>query len=620
MTANSANVDKASIAAFGQEWSRFDYARSSKVELVRLFERYFRIFPWKELPIDPVGFDFGCGSGRWARLVAPRAGILHCIDASPKALETAKHSLQDSANCRFHLATAESIPMADDSADFGFSLGVLHHIPDPQHALRACVQKLRIGSPFLLYVYYNFENRPAWFRYIWRGSILPRLFISRLPPIAKLAICEVIAAIVYFPLARLARIFQTSDQPGQSLPLAQYCDSTFYTMRTDALDRFGTPLERRFSRAELREMMLAAGLTNIRFSESAPHWVALGYRAEFPTRSDSSDVAENPTVLPLESSTPIPCHKRAFGVKGWCLALILTIFLMGLQGLGLKSLPYASDVLEHIFERPDSSSQPAPEGSGFQLGSLRWDVHAYSQDPKLQPLRSFYHTNCAARSGISAAVCISDVFAKTFPFGAARHDFCDRTYDPAAVLSFHLSGNPAHCMQRSALLAAVLLSAGIPARVVQILGDRQGHTLVEVWERAQGWIFFDPSTGCVIGRKGAVSSSLAMLRSSRFITAYVIGVASFHPANLASFYEGLGPTTNIRLFYPEPWLYLRTGLRFSVWPFRGRYVTPENLSWRFGLGQRSYEVGIVLLFLIALVCAAAIISAVWLRRKDLLQN
>jgi hypothetical protein len=50
-------------------------------------------------------------------------------------------------------------------------------------------------------------------------------------------------------------------------------------MRTDALDRFGTRLEQRFSRAEIERMMTNAGLSGINFSEREPFWVAVGRKA-----------------------------------------------------------------------------------------------------------------------------------------------------------------------------------------------------------------------------------------------------------------------------------------------------------------------------------------------------
>jgi hypothetical protein len=48
-------------------------------------------------------------------------------------------------------------------------------------------------------------------------------------------------------------------------------------MRTDALDRFGTRLEQRFSKNEIQQMMESAGLVDIVFREDAPFWCAVGF-------------------------------------------------------------------------------------------------------------------------------------------------------------------------------------------------------------------------------------------------------------------------------------------------------------------------------------------------------
>jgi hypothetical protein len=47
-------------------------------------------------------------------------------------------------------------------------------------------------------------------------------------------------------------------------------------MRTDALDRFGTKIEKRFSRNEIEIMMKKSQLKNIKFSNKQPYWVAIG--------------------------------------------------------------------------------------------------------------------------------------------------------------------------------------------------------------------------------------------------------------------------------------------------------------------------------------------------------
>lgn len=273
------NYDQDVVDGFGSEWQRFDQRLLDDAEAADLFNRYFAIFPWQELLPGAVGFDAGCGSGRWARLVAPRVGRLHCVDASAAALGVAAHALSTSTNCEFHLATIDSMPMADGSLDFGYSLGVLHHIPDTQSALNACVRKLKTDAPFLLYLYYAFDNRPGWFRAIWKVSDRVRSLLSRCPFRMRGAICDALAAGVYLPLARAAKLAERLGASVEHVPLSAYRDQSFYVMRTDALDRFGTRLEQRFTREEIRQMMEEAGLTSIRFSEEAPYWVAVGRKA-----------------------------------------------------------------------------------------------------------------------------------------------------------------------------------------------------------------------------------------------------------------------------------------------------------------------------------------------------
>lgn len=272
----SQNIDTKVVAGFGDEWTRFDQSELDAAEHRRLFDEYFEKFPWEGLPKDAVGFDLGCGSGRWGMLVAPRVAKLHLIDPS-EAIEVAKRNLAGLSNCEFHRAGVDDIPLADESCDFGYSLGVLHHIPDTEDGLRKCVAKLKPGAPFLVYLYYAFDNRPAWFRAVWKLTDVFRRVISSLPHGPRYLVSQIIAGLVYFPLARFALVAEKLGLSVRNFPLSQYRDKSFYTMRTDALDRFGTRLERRFTQTEMREMMERCGLRDIEFAGAA-FWTAVGFK------------------------------------------------------------------------------------------------------------------------------------------------------------------------------------------------------------------------------------------------------------------------------------------------------------------------------------------------------
>ena len=257
------NVDFKTVKGFGEEWSAFDQEELGDREYQMLFGNYFAIFPFDQLCPDAEGFDLGCGTGRWALGVAPRVGTVHCFDPSVKALEVARRRLGHLPNVTFAEARSDTMPVADESQDFGYSLGVLHHIPDTAAAMADAVRKLKPGAPFLVYLYYAFDNRPAWYRSIWKSTDGARWLISRLPFGLRKGITTGIAATVYWPLSRLAWLLEKQGMNVANIPLSDYRHRAFYSLRTDALDRFGTRLERRFTRGQIHRMMSEAGLVDI---------------------------------------------------------------------------------------------------------------------------------------------------------------------------------------------------------------------------------------------------------------------------------------------------------------------------------------------------------------------
>jgi SAM-dependent methyltransferase len=277
------NIDEKTVSSFGLQWSTYNQNRLPGDEkTAQRFEEYFAIFPWDTLPDRAVGADVGCGSGRWAVRVAPRVGTLHCIDASESAILVARQNLAGQRNCIFHHASVDVIPLPPSSLDFCYSLGVLHHIPDTMAGIKACVALLKPGAPFLVYLYYALDQRPWWYRGIWKGTDVVRRGIARLPFWSKRALTEVIAATVYWPVARLCAVVERLGGSPDNLPLSWYRDKSLYIMRTNAFDRFATPLEQRFSRVQIDAMMRKAGLEDIRFSENLPFWCAVGRRPALP--------------------------------------------------------------------------------------------------------------------------------------------------------------------------------------------------------------------------------------------------------------------------------------------------------------------------------------------------
>ena len=65
------NLDKDTVKSFSDQWLRYDQSGMSKERLLN-YLKLLSIFPWDKLPKSAEGFDMGCGTGRWAKFVAPK--------------------------------------------------------------------------------------------------------------------------------------------------------------------------------------------------------------------------------------------------------------------------------------------------------------------------------------------------------------------------------------------------------------------------------------------------------------------------------------------------------------------------------------------------------------------
>jgi len=237
-----------------------------------------------------------------------------------------------------------------------------------------------------------------------------------------------------------------------------------------------------------------------------------------------------------------------------------------------KALPYASSLMTNT----DYSLPASDPSRGFSIGSVRWDLELYSRAPALAPFRRYFFGRCGGRTRIQAALCLSQAFDHAFPMGSPKHEFLERNFDPVTDFEAHLSGQPGHCVNRSSMLATTLLSVGIPARVVSFTprSGLKGHTLVEVWAGAD-WMAVDPTEVGLIGsiRPSSAAEIKRMSGSLRLFD--VDGNVRQDPYPMSE------SIASGELVYPEPWLYTRTGPRFSFWPFRGEFIQVGRYSWRF---------------------------------------
>jgi SAM-dependent methyltransferase len=248
---------------FGAEWTTFaDILDEHRQE----FGQYFDIVDLDQLA-DATVADLGCGAGRYASQLVGRCGQLVLVDFS-EAIFVARNNLRRS-DAVFILADLVDPPFADDAFDFAYSLGVLHHLP--VNALDALRNLRRLAPRFLIYLYYALDNRPRYYRLLLSlVTRLRRVLAGLTDERVRSSLTTLIAATVYWPLARLGSLLAPVGL-DRRVPLADfYRGKSWGRLRQDAYDRFFTRIEQRFARAD------CLGLTDrdwsVRVSDGLPYW------------------------------------------------------------------------------------------------------------------------------------------------------------------------------------------------------------------------------------------------------------------------------------------------------------------------------------------------------------
>jgi SAM-dependent methyltransferase len=269
------NIDSEVVKTFGEEWLKFKDYSDEEIRSVAIM--YFDILNEDIINKTTYGLDIGCGTGRWTKYLSDKVGFIEAVDPSD-AVFAADELLKDVSNVRISKASVETIPFDDETFDFAMSIGVLHHIPNTQNAMIDCVKKVKKGGYFYCYLYYNLENRGFIFDALfWLSNVL-RKMVSRLPGSAKKSVCDALAILLYMPFVYISRFcsFIGLKKLAAKVPLADYADKSFFIIRNDSLDRFGTTLEQRFSKQQVIELMEKSGLENIVVSPASPYYHAVG--------------------------------------------------------------------------------------------------------------------------------------------------------------------------------------------------------------------------------------------------------------------------------------------------------------------------------------------------------
>jgi len=153
-------------ASFGYQWHRYQKTQLDHDEL-RESERHF-LAKTALRPEDLRGklvLDVGCGMGRFAEVATRWGARVVGVDLSAAA-EVAAENLADRDFTAFQ-ADVFALPFAPESFEVIYSIGVLHHTPDCEAAVKTLEKYLKPGGLLVVWLYSGYNK---WYRFsdIWR--------------------------------------------------------------------------------------------------------------------------------------------------------------------------------------------------------------------------------------------------------------------------------------------------------------------------------------------------------------------------------------------------------------------------------------------------------------------
>jgi hypothetical protein len=261
---------------------------------------------------------------------------------------------------------------------------------------------------------------------------------------------------------------------------------------------------------------------------------------------------------------------------------------VSLEMISLEKLDYTHARVE-LVGLQDALRPPLP----LHLGPLRWDAPPDGHAPATSALPGFVRASCMVPAPpLELAACLTNALASRCPHAPTGRTVLDPAREYPSMVSRHLAGQPCDGPARSGMLAAALLVAGVPARLVHMTNPSAGitHTAIEVLDGERGWQLFDPLfAGTVTASAGGSAAAVTMAGPEEIRFDRIANPPAGVGVDLdgQGFYEGIpGKPRATHLVYPEPWLYTRSGQPTAPWPFAARYVVAGPLSWSLGIGQR----------------------------------
>jgi len=238
-------------SSFGYEWTKYS-------KIIKEFEkdwiRYFSPFISPKEIKGKVVVDIGCGLAKQGYFTAKYGAKYIGVDLS-EAVEAA-YANTKKFNSLIVQADIYNLPLNSSKINLYYSIGVIHHLPNPREGFNKIVSVMKKGSKILIWVYGRHKNKRAIYLYNPLRSIT-----TRIPKKLLYVLCHIPAIATHF-LNTISLILEKvgAKNLARKIPFYYYTKFPYSFKHNDSFDIFATPTQKYYKRSEIKKWFTGAGI------------------------------------------------------------------------------------------------------------------------------------------------------------------------------------------------------------------------------------------------------------------------------------------------------------------------------------------------------------------------
>jgi len=264
------NKDK-TIKDFGEQWLKYP-GNEGYYGSLELFSDILSPFLKPEQIRDCNVAEIGSGTGRFVNILI-EVGAKHVIAIEPSdAFEILCRNIRQPEKVTCLKITGDQLP-AYGNLDYIFSIGVLHHIPDPGPVVDAAFKALRSGGHFLIWLYGKEGNN------LYLTLIRPlRSITKRLPHFFLASLVE----IIYWPLVLYNMICHRFPLPLHGYLLSVFEKASPNKRKLTIYDQLNPSYAKYYNQFEVKKLLSDGKFVNIQIHHRHGYsWTVIGTKPNF---------------------------------------------------------------------------------------------------------------------------------------------------------------------------------------------------------------------------------------------------------------------------------------------------------------------------------------------------